>query len=125
MTHPVMWGLLNAMTGAALDLPGGTLYLAPKLFPGSDTLRLPVFFPRFWLAVEFQGSTGTGSVKVLKVIDGPPPAVRTEGSGSGAGQGRPIVLERLVLTRPDDSVKEIDLKRFVVEEDAEIEFSVL
>jgi hypothetical protein len=107
MTHPVMWGFLNAMTGAALDLPGRTLHLAPKLFPGIDTLRLPVFFPRFWLAVEFPGLTGQGSVRVIRVI---------------GEQDRQILLERLLLTLPDDSVRQIDLKRFPVEMGAALEF---
>src|SRR5262249_9573397 len=48
MTHPVAWAVLNAVTGAALDVPGRTLHLAPRTGGELGTrLRCPVFFPGF------------------------------------------------------------------------------
>ena len=120
MTHPVMWGFLYAMTGAAVDILKGTIHLAPRTLPGSDILRMPVFFPLFWLAVEYDGSEKSGRVRVIKVMD------RKEQHGRSPRplQEEGTLLEKLVLTRPDDTVKEIDLNGFKVEEGRSFDFSL-
>ncbi|MGW8323941.1 MAG: hypothetical protein ACWGSD_20565, partial [Thermodesulfobacteriota bacterium] len=120
MTHPVMWGLFYAMTGAAVDLLTRTLYLSPKTFPESDTLRLPVFFPLFWLAVEYKSSTRQGSVRVLKVVEGG----RSSEKGCDRSRDEALTLEKLVLTRDDDTTREVDLNGFVVEQNARFTFTV-
>jgi len=120
MTHPVMWGLFYAMTGAAVDLLARTIRLAPKTFPGSDTLRLPVFFPLFWLAVEYTRSTGQGSVRVLKVVGNS----NSSGKGSAQSGNEAVKLEKLILTREDGTTREQDLNGFVVEEGAAFTFSM-
>jgi hypothetical protein len=120
MTHPVMWGFFNAMTGAALDLPKRTLYLAPKVFPESTILRLPVFFPLFWLALEYDSVKREGAVRVIKVITRDPQS----GGAPGHERNGRITLDRLVLTRSDDTVKELELGGFIVEEGAAFPFSL-
>ena len=98
----------------------GTICLAPKAFPGSDTLRMPVFFPLFWLAVEYDASEKRGRVRVIKVMD-------EQGLANGSSAPRQeegMLLNRLVLTRPDDTVKEVDLDGFKVKEGEAFEFSL-
>ncbi|MFW6067653.1 MAG: GH116 family glycosyl-hydrolase [Myxococcota bacterium] len=65
MTHPVMWALFHALTGAALDLCRGRLHLAPKPLPGDAELRCPVFFPGVWLGVRYDAEAASGEVRVL------------------------------------------------------------
>jgi non-lysosomal glucosylceramidase len=112
MTHPVMWAFFNAMTGAALDLLTGTLWLAPKAFPGKDRLTLPVFFPHFWLGVTYDRREHNGAISVLKVFKD----IIDLKEKPASFVGDKIVLKRLVLTRPDDTIKETDMGRFAVAE---------
>ncbi len=120
MTHPVMWAFFNAMTGAALDLLDGTLYLAPKTLSGRDELRLPVFFPHFWLSVKYNAETGTGEVKVIKVMDG----VKL-GKASASFKDGGIFLKRLVLTNDDDTLREVSLDDFEVRQGNSFRFSMV
>ena len=42
------WWVLAAVTGTSIDVPSGTLFLSPRIPPGHETLRAPVFLPGFW-----------------------------------------------------------------------------
>ena len=106
MTHPVMWALPNALTGAALDLPARTLYLSPRFLPGRESLRVPVFFPRFWLAVHCDKKTGQGSVRVLKRLEAADP------SGGIPEDPQVPVLDRLILNRGEASEREVPMEEF-------------
>ena len=120
MTHPVMWALFNALSGAAVDLLTGRLTLSPKPLPGEESLAVPVFFPRFWLAVSWDDVKKSGNVRVLKTFptddlsDNPPVSLK-----NGV-----CVLNELILTSPDDRTRTIDLKDFRVEEGASFDFSL-
>ena len=120
MTHPVLWALPNALSGAAVDLLTGTLYLAPRPFPGRKDLLVPVFFPHFWLSVNYDGETGRGKVTVIRVFEVDPSPKRAPRSLK-AGV---FVLDRLVLTGPDDAPREIDLGGFEVRTGNSFRFSL-
>ena len=66
MTHPVAWAALDALAGAALDVPGRTLFLSPR------TDRCPFFFAPFWARLD------GADVEILRTF------------------GEPVVIERLV-----------------------------
>lgn len=119
MTHPVMWAFFNAMSGGALDLLTGTIYLAPRLFSDMDKLKMPVFFPNFWLSVDYDRVKRVGMVKVIKVIkDAVELKERPESMKNN------IVLSRLVLNGEDDEIKKIELGGFIVKEGASFPFSM-
>src|SRR5262245_6194988 len=80
MTHPVAWAGLNALTGAALDVPGRTLHLAPRT--GGElgpALPCPGFFPGFWAMLDHQPGRAT-TLDVLRTF------------------GEPIEIERVART---------------------------
>jgi uncharacterized protein (DUF608 family) len=66
MTHPVIWSVLNAITGAALDVPGRTLHLSPRMAG-----RCPFFFPPFWAMCDHDPASGRTSVEVLRTFGAP------------------------------------------------------
>ncbi len=66
MTHPVAWAVLAALTGAALDVPGGTLRLAPV-----GRLRCPVFFPSFWAVCDHDPAAGETRLEVVRSFGTP------------------------------------------------------
>jgi hypothetical protein len=120
MTHPVMWALFNAFSGAAVDLLSGTLTLSPKTLPGKDTLTIPVFFPRFWLAISWDRVKQSGTVRVLKTF----PPDDLEAHRPASLKNGAFVLNELLLTGPDDRVHIVDLKGFRVEEGASFDYSL-
>ena len=64
---------------------------------------MPVFFLLFRLVVEYDVSGKRGRVRVIKVMD-------EQGRSNGSAafrQEEGMLLKRLVLTLPDDTVKEI------------------
>jgi uncharacterized protein (DUF608 family) len=71
MTHPVAWAALNALTGAALDVPGRTLFLAPRSGREIAELRCPFFFPSFWARLEHRPAAGHADVEVLRTFGEP------------------------------------------------------
>lgn len=109
MTHPVMWAVFHAFTGAALDLCRKTLHLAPKTLPGRTELRCPVFFPGVWLGVTYDAEARRGSVRVLHTTPSCP-----EGA----------VLDRLVLTDSNDQVHERDLSGALLRPGATFDFEL-
>jgi uncharacterized protein (DUF608 family) len=78
MTHPVAWATLNALTGAALDVPRRTLFLSPRVARDMPHLACPFFFPPFWAWLDWDPASGRGEVEVLRTF------------------GDPIALERVV-----------------------------
>ncbi|MBN1881658.1 MAG: hypothetical protein JW885_05745 [Deltaproteobacteria bacterium] len=120
MTHPVMWALFNALTGAAMDVLTGTLTLSPKALPGKTSLTLPVFFPRFWLAVSWDEVKQSGTVRVLKTF----PADDLTKQRPVSLRDGAFVLNELILTGRDDRTRTIDLGGFMIEEGAGFDFSL-
>ena len=73
MTHPVIWAVLNALTGAALDVPGRTLHLSPRMAG-----RCPFFFPPFWAMCDHEPGTGRTTVEVLRTFGAPVTIARVQ-----------------------------------------------
>jgi non-lysosomal glucosylceramidase len=119
MTHPVMWAFFNAITGAALDLLTGTIYLAPQTLPGKDRISVPVFFPHFWLGVTYNARERAGSISVVKAFKG---AIYIE-KKPACFVNDTIVLKHLVLTLPDGSTGEVSTGDLSVKEGAVWSFS--
>lgn len=71
MTYPVAWTIPNALTGAALDVPGRTLFLSPRVGGEIAELRCPFFFPSFWLMLEHRPGTRRVVVEVLRTFGDP------------------------------------------------------
>jgi non-lysosomal glucosylceramidase len=91
MTHPVAWAALHALAGTALDVPGATLHLGPRLAP----LQCPVFFASCWAWLD-AGAT-QAELRVLRTF-GAPVTIRRLVTHPGDGPPRvrdvePVVLE--------------------------------
>src|SRR5262245_28211809 len=98
MTHPVAWATLNALTGAALDVPGRTLHLSPRTGGEIARLRCPVFFPPFWAMVEYDPARDHADFEVLRTF------------------GEPVVIERVVERRADGTERIRQLARMALTE---------
>ncbi len=92
MTHPVIWALWNAFTGAALDVPGKMLTLGPRPLPGESKLVMPFFFPGFWAMMEHEKESGLTRIEVRKHF------------------GEPVVIERIRHTPFDGDEQMIKLE---------------
>lgn len=66
MTATSTWHVLNALTGATLDLPAGALYFQPA--DPAASFELPLFFPHFWLWASYDANRRRAQLKVLKVL---------------------------------------------------------
>lgn len=69
MTHPVVWAVFNAFTGAALDVPRKKLTLSPRILPGTDFIRIPFFFPKFWAILHYNKKTKEAMIDIYKSFD--------------------------------------------------------
>ena len=97
MTHPIAWAVLHAFTGAALDVPGRTLEIGPRLLPGTETLRCPFFFPAFWAVLEYDARRRTAKIQVLRSF------------------GRPLVIEQVRFREADGSEEVVAVGPTVLE----------
>jgi len=71
MSNPATWSVLNALSGSSIDVPGGTLHLAPHLPAGWTDLHMPLFFPKFWAWLDFDHTTGQIDLEILKTFGTP------------------------------------------------------
>ncbi len=71
MTHPVIWAVFNAISGAALDVPRGILHLSPKILPDQDITKVPVCFPGFWALLSYERLTNKITIEVKKHFGNP------------------------------------------------------
>lgn len=69
MTHPVIWGVLNALSGMFYNVMKETLIISPKNLSGYDTLRIPVFFPKAWFMLEYDRISRKVSINVIYSAD--------------------------------------------------------
>ena len=69
MTSPTTWNVWFALSGASLNVPGHTLYLAPHLPTPLRELHMPVFFPRFWGWLDYVPSARKLTLCVDQVFD--------------------------------------------------------
>ena len=68
MTHPVVWAVTNALTGAALDVPGRTLHLSPRTGGEITHLRCPCFFPPLWAVVHYAPGSPRATLEVVRTF---------------------------------------------------------
>jgi hypothetical protein len=69
MTHPTMWAVFNAITGAALDVTRGEMTLSPRLATGQESFRVPVFFPLLWAWVTYDPYTQQAGIEIINSFD--------------------------------------------------------
>ena len=100
MTHPAIWAALNALTGAALDVPSGTLHLSPRTGGEIAYLRCPFFFPSFWATLEHDPTSGQTSVEVHRSF------------------GEPITIERVQQRTATGTVRQWEVGRVEVRQGA-------
>jgi len=68
VTAPVSWFITDVLAGAGLDVPSGTLRLAPLLRPEEDHSILPVYFPSFWGVIRTNRAKKTITFEVTRVF---------------------------------------------------------
>lgn len=68
MTNTTTWSVFNALAGATLALDDEALYLNPQTLAGKRRLEVPLFFPHFWLWLNWDGKTREANVKAVKVF---------------------------------------------------------
>jgi uncharacterized protein (DUF608 family) len=76
MTNTVIWAVLNAISGAALDVPRGVLTLSPQELPGQTLIKVPVCFPGFWGMMTYDTNHETVVFEVTAHF-GEPVSIRT------------------------------------------------
>jgi hypothetical protein len=69
MTHPVMWAVLNALSGASYNGFEKALIISPRLIPNRSKLEIPLFFPDFWLMMNYIEKTGEITFRVIKAFE--------------------------------------------------------
>jgi hypothetical protein len=99
MTHPVIWAVLNALTGAALDVPGRTLHLSPRTDAATiPDLRCPFFFPPFWGVLHSRPGAGRMTIEVVRTFGDPIEIDRVvERTAAGAVHVRTLGPTRLTI----------------------------
>lgn len=70
------WQMLNALAGAHLDVQNRTLTLTPRLLPGDESLRMPIFFAGAWLWIEYAPADRVFSIRVLRSFSAIPAEIR-------------------------------------------------
>jgi len=108
MTAPVSWFSTDVLAGAGLDLPHGTLRLAPCL-PGVKPAIYPLFFPRFWAKVTVDPVHKKAVLTVTKTFG-----------------GEPIVLRQLLVEpagRSTEVGKQFSIPAFTVADGAVLDLS--
>ncbi|TFF99605.1 MAG: hypothetical protein EU541_04465 [Promethearchaeota archaeon] len=69
MSHPVMWAVLNALSGVSYNGFEQKLMISPHLIPNKSELKIPIFFPDFWLMMNYSSKNGNTEFKVLKTFN--------------------------------------------------------
>lgn len=68
MTCPATWHVLNALSGATLDLPNHTLYISPRLASDASEIHMPIYFSRFWAWLDYVPAHHKLQLKILRVF---------------------------------------------------------
>ncbi|MFB3897674.1 MAG: GH116 family glycosyl-hydrolase [bacterium] len=115
MTCPATWHVLNALSGATLDVPNQTLYLSPKTWKSEvrshppkgeispkaekSELKIPLFFSKFWGTLEYSQREGIAELKVIKTF------------------GKPIKIKQIIIRDLEGKEKVVKLKSMVSMQD--------
>ena len=68
MTSPATWHILNALSGATLNLPEETLYISPRVPSYIEEWHFPIFFPKFWVWMDYVPDKKELVLKIIKVF---------------------------------------------------------
>ncbi len=88
MTNPASWHVLNALSGASLNLFDGVLYLSPRLPEGAESLSMPVFLGSLWAWLDWEPGKRL-ALRVLRCAGERAPTIR---SVAADGNGPPMAL---------------------------------
>ncbi len=72
MTSPCTWHVLNALSGVSVNVPGGILYVSPRLPSSMTELHLPLYFPRFWAQFDYVPAQSLLTLTISKVFTDDP-----------------------------------------------------
>lgn len=84
MSAMAAWWWLYQLAGASVDVPGGTLWLSPRLPTNMTELHLPLFFPRTWFWLDCAPAKKIFQVKVLRHFGEPAVFKRISGDATEA-----------------------------------------
>ena len=101
MTSPACWHILNALSGATLNLPDETLYLAPRLPSNMKELHIPLFFPTFWARLDYLPAEKKLTLEIIRVWDGSRGAISRI---IGRKSPDPISLKKKFLIRKNETL---------------------
>ncbi|MBY0276971.1 hypothetical protein K2Z84_16655 [Candidatus Binatia bacterium] len=96
MTHPAWWSILQAITGAALDVPRRTLHIGPRTCREMPRLRCPIFFPGAWAVLTYDPDKLHAEIEVLRHF-GTPVMVDTVAAHAPSGSTRVLAIGRTLL----------------------------
>ncbi|MEW6270836.1 MAG: GH116 family glycosyl-hydrolase [Thermodesulfobacteriota bacterium] len=108
MTHGVLWAVLDALTGAALDVPRRTLHLGPRVGGEIGRLRCPFFLPGVWAMLDYDEDDKHVTVTVLRHF-GEPAVIDTAVTHAPSGTVRTHALQPTELA--EGTTLELDLER--------------
>ena len=108
MTHPAWWAVLQAMTGAALDVPQRALHLGPRTAPETPRLRCPFFLPGVWAMLDYDPDRHHATVEILRHF-GVPHTIDTVVCHAPSGTVRTSTIEPALLVA--GATLEIDVDR--------------
>lgn len=101
------WRVLEALTGAVPDEPGGRLVVTPRVPTSWEGLRAPIFTPRYWAWMEYARSPHSAAVnlrlRLLKKFDDRP--VMLTGLTVPAPPGARLEDLSLLITGPGGEVE--------------------
>ncbi|MFN8602166.1 MAG: GH116 family glycosyl-hydrolase [Candidatus Binatia bacterium] len=106
MTHPAWWSVLQALTGAALDVPERTLHVAPRAGTDMPRLRCPIFLPGAWAVLTYDPDKLHGGIEVLRHF------------------GTPVEIDTVVAHGPGGSTRVQKIDRTPLAAGARIAFDV-
>ena len=125
VTCPTTWHVLPALGGLSLDLLHGTLFVSPRLSAGQTTMRLPVYFPRFWGTLDYDATARRLTLHVDRVFPSDAPTERTLYHVPGPTDGGEAPLTLTQVAADGDSPPIPLPQPFTVTEGATLDLSPL
>jgi len=68
MTCPATWHIFNALSGTTLNLSEETLWISPKLPSYINEWHIPIFFPKFWLWMDYVSKDKKLTISVVRTF---------------------------------------------------------
>ena len=112
MTHPAWWAVLQALTGAALDVPKRTLHVGPRTGGEIPRLRCPVFLPGAWAMLAYDSDKRHLEIEVLRHF-GAPVTIDTVVAHAPSGSTRVLSIDATALAAGARIALDVDRGRKV------------